>query len=50
MPLSVTPAVRYDPVHRKDREGHADAQQNNYSTKGNVNPSNGETGTKRATH
>ncbi len=33
------------------RQTHADdTQRNNYSTKGNVNPSNGKTGTKYATH
>ena len=37
----VAPHRRTDPDH---------TQRNNYSTKGNVNPSNGKTGTKYATH
>lgn len=34
--------------HRQTNPDHT--QRNNYSTKGNVNPSNGKTGTKYATH
>jgi hypothetical protein len=34
--------------HRQTNPDHT--QRNNYSTKGNVNPTNGKTGTKNATH
>jgi len=34
--------------HRQSNPDHT--QRNNYSTKGNVNPSTGKTGTKSATH
>lgn len=34
--------------HRQTKPDHT--QRNNYSTKGNVNPFNGKTGTKYATH
>jgi hypothetical protein len=38
----------YVAPHRQTDADHT--QRNNYSTKGNVNPSNGKTGTKYATH
>lgn len=38
----------YVAPHRQTNADHT--QRNNYSTKGNVNPSNGKTGTKYATH
>jgi hypothetical protein len=38
----------YVAPHRQTNPDHT--QRNNYSTKGNVNPSNGKTGTKYATH
>jgi hypothetical protein len=38
----------YVAPHRQTNADHT--QRNNYSTKGNVNPSTGKTGTKSATH